>query len=69
MRGLTSGMIAVAIGWLGAPAIANELSRAKAAEALTVCESVETMPAADKAQKIQRLEQGIVVAEAALAAD
>jgi hypothetical protein len=69
MRGLTSGVIAIAIGCLAAPASANELSRAKAAEALAVCESVELMPTADKAQKIQRLEQGVVIAEAALATD
>jgi cytochrome c-type biogenesis protein CcmH/NrfG len=70
MRGLTSSVIAIAIARLVTPAIANDLSSAKAAQALVVCESIDSTPAAtDKAQKIQRLEEEIVVAEAAVAAD
>ena len=67
--GFTSAVIAIAIGWLVPPAGANQLSSAKAAEAMVVCESADRMPAADKAKKIKRLEEGIVIAEAAVAAD
>lgn len=69
MRGLASGVIAIAIGRLVSPAIANELSSAKAAEAMVVCMSVDGMPETDKAKKIQRLAEGVAVAEAAVAAD
>jgi cytochrome c-type biogenesis protein CcmH/NrfG len=67
--GLTSGVIAIAIAWLVPPAGANGPSSAKAAEAMVVCESADRLAAADKAKKIQRLEEGIVLAEAAIAAD
>jgi hypothetical protein len=67
--GLTSSVIAMAIGWLVPASHANDLSSAKALEAMAVCESVERMPAADKAKKIKRLEEGVLISEAAVAAD
>jgi hypothetical protein len=68
--GLTSGVtIAIAVGWLVPPTSANDVSSAKAVEAMVVCESVERMPASDKAKKIKRLEEGITIGEAAVAAD
>ena len=67
--GLTSGVLAIAIGGLVPPAGANEVSSAKAAEAMVVCESADLIPAADKAKKIKRLDEGIAIAEAAVAAD
>jgi cytochrome c-type biogenesis protein CcmH/NrfG len=67
--GLTSGLIALSIAWLVPQAGANDVSSAKAAEAMTVCESADRMPAADKQKKIKRLEEGIAIGEAAIAAD
>jgi hypothetical protein len=67
--GLTSGVIAIAIGWVVPPAVANDLSSAKAVESMAVCESTDRLPASDKTKKIKRLEEGLVIAEAAVAAD
>jgi hypothetical protein len=67
--GLTSFVVVIAIGSPVAPVGANDLSSAKAAEAMVVCDSADRMPAADKAKKIKRLEEGVVLSEAAIAAD
>ena len=67
--GLTTVVIAYAIVGLVSPASASDVSSAKAKEAMAVCESADGMPAADKAKKIERLDEGAAIAEAAIAAD
>jgi hypothetical protein len=62
--------IALAIaGHAATAAWANEASRAKAAESMAICEGAERLPASKKAEKLQRLSEGLKLAEAAVAAD
>src|SRR5689334_7449125 len=67
--GLTGVVIVYAIAGLVLPAHANDVSSAKAKEALAVCESADGMPAADKAKRIARLDEGTALSQAAIAAD
>jgi hypothetical protein len=66
---LGSVSTAILLGGFVCEALANETSRAKAHEAMVVCESVERMPASDKAHKLERLGQGLAMGEEAVRSD
>jgi hypothetical protein len=61
--------MAIVIGTVAMTAWGNEASRAKAVEAMTICEGTDRMPANKKQEKIQQLARGLEVAEAAVDAD
>src|SRR5262245_53456541 len=66
---LAGVLTALATWWSCGPAHANEASANKAREAMAVCVSIDSMPRADKQQKLDRLDEGIKLGEAAVAAD
>ena len=61
--------MAIVIGAFTAAAWGNDASRAKAVESMKVCESTDRMPANKKQEKLQALDKGLDLAEAAVAAD
>jgi hypothetical protein len=61
--------MACVIGALVAPAGADDRSRPLATAAIAICQRVEAMPAGDRSAGIAWLEEGIVMGEAAVAAD
>jgi len=70
MRALIASVVmASVIGWLVAPAGADDVSRPMAAAALSLCEGVEHTPGDDKARRLARLDDGVRMSEAAVAAD
>src|SRR5438045_9756588 len=66
---LASVSTTILLGGVVCAALANETSRAKAHEAMVVCESVERMAASDKAHKLERLGQGLALGEEAVRTD
>jgi hypothetical protein len=66
---LASVSTTILLGGVVCAALANETSRAKAHEAMVVCESVERMAASDKAHKLERLGQGLAMGEEAVRTD
>ena len=66
---ITSVVMTAVVGWLAVAAQANDQSRAQAADAIAVCESADELPAGDKTRKIERLEQGLRLAQTAVASD
>jgi tetratricopeptide (TPR) repeat protein len=70
MRTLAAAILLGTVGGLGHPALANELSRARAEAALRVCAQVDDMPAGtDKVEQIDRLRVGLELGEEAVEAD
>lgn len=70
MRGsFVARLIAIVIASLSIPAGANEASRAKAEEALRICDDVDRQPAPDRARRLELVQRGIAAGEAAVAAD
>jgi len=65
---LMSALLAGTVGWLAPIARANDASTARAKDALKVCNEVDRMPA-DKQKKIDFLDKGVEMGEAAIAAD
>ncbi|HXJ35321.1 MAG TPA: hypothetical protein VMS22_14910 [Candidatus Eisenbacteria bacterium] len=63
-----SALLAGTVGWLAPIARANDASTARAKDALKVCNEVDRMPA-DKQKKIDFLDKGVEMGEAAIAAD
>jgi hypothetical protein len=61
--------IAIVVGVFATTAGGNEVSRAKALEGMQVCESTDRMPADKKQEKLQTLDKGLKISEAAVAAD
>ncbi len=66
---LVSALLVVAAGWVAPIARANDASIAKSKDALKVCNDVERMPGADKQNKMDFLDKGVEMGEAAVAAD
>ncbi len=60
---------ATVLGLLAALGLANDVSSAKAAEAMATCMSVDRMPTNDKPKKLAKLAEGTAMAEAAVEAD
>jgi len=70
MRALIANVVmACVIGALVSPAAADDRSRALAAAALASCEAVDATREGDRSARLARLEEGIVMSEAAVAAD
>ena len=70
MRALIASLVTASVmGWLVAPATADDVSRPMAAAALSLCEGVVRTPGDDKAQRLARLDEGVRMSEAAVAAD
>jgi hypothetical protein len=65
---LVSALLAGTVGLLAPIARANDVSTAKAKDALRVCNEVDRMPA-DKQRKMDFLDKGVEMGEAAVAAD
>src|SRR5262249_53180317 len=62
------GTLAVLVtGWSVGPAHASDASADRAREAMTVCVSIDSL--ADRQRQLDRLEEGIALGEAAVAAD
>lgn len=66
---LVLAAIAVLAGWTCEPALVRAASADKAREAMAVCDSVDALPVGDREQKLERLDEGIALGEAAVAAD
>lgn len=62
-------MTTVIVGFAASGVWANDASRAKADQSMAICEGAERLPANKKAEKLQRLSEGLKVAEAAVADD
>jgi hypothetical protein len=70
MRALLASVVAATVvGGLTGAVRANESSAPKSREAMVVCESVDHMAAGDKQKKLARLGDGVMLAQAAVAAD
>ena len=70
MRSVRASLaMTIVIGTVAMTAWGNEASRAKAIEGMTICESTDRMPASKKQEKLQTLDQGLDISEAAVAAD
>jgi hypothetical protein len=70
MRALIANVVmACAIGALVPPADADDRSRPLAVAALAICQRVDVAPTEDRSAGIARLEEGIAMSEAAVAAD
>jgi cytochrome c-type biogenesis protein CcmH/NrfG len=70
MRGaIASVVMTIVIGRLAGPAAADETSRALAAQALALCKSIDRLSSGDPQATLARMEEGIRLSEAAVAAD
>src|SRR5262245_33480702 len=64
---LAAAVAVLITGWNCGPALANDLSAQRARESDAVCAGIETLPT--KQAKLDRLDEGIQLGEAAVAAD
>src|SRR5258705_13578323 len=66
---VTNVVMAIVIGCIAGAARANDVSHSKADLSMALCQSVDRMAAGDTQQKAARLEAGLHMGEAAVAAD